>query len=273
MRSFFATLRQLTLPAGAPPGTPRIVLGPDVPATLASFSADFTFSSAIIWYYNATDYYFEGVATWVPVATKVVIKGTYDITNGVIIYEFIRLLFNEFTFGSAAYNTVTPFLVVRNMSFDIENSSPFRIDTVSQARGLRGVDAQPSDSAAIGAQAVVLTTPSSILFRDGRAYEFRYGARFTGSGATTAVLRFQRTNLAGPTILGDYSHAITTTPYWYEGSGIAVNTSGANINVAVCLSLGATVGTIVMNGAARNPRFLSVYDKGAATDYPAAPQL
>jgi hypothetical protein len=37
MRSFFATLRQLVLPGGALPGTPRIVIGPDVPAPLNTY--------------------------------------------------------------------------------------------------------------------------------------------------------------------------------------------------------------------------------------------
>lgn len=38
MRSILALLRSLTLPYGAGPGKPRIVIGPDVPAPLQSFS-------------------------------------------------------------------------------------------------------------------------------------------------------------------------------------------------------------------------------------------
>lgn len=37
MRSYFATLRQLVLPAGAGPGTPKIVLGPDLPPPLKTY--------------------------------------------------------------------------------------------------------------------------------------------------------------------------------------------------------------------------------------------
>jgi hypothetical protein len=141
------------------------------------------------------------------------------------------------------------------------------------ARGLKAWVSDINNSAAIGAGGAVMLTAPNIDFDDGRAFEFGYGARWTGSVANTNVVRFQRTNLAGAQILADFSDPCNVTPATYEGHNVAVNTSGGVLTQTVVLTMGATAGTIVMNGAVRNPRYMYIRDVGAAGDYPNAPQI
>lgn len=153
----------------------------------------------------------------------------------------------------------------------LEQDAEMSYAGVSSPRGLVGYIDDPANSAAVAAQSLMLTIPA-VTFEDGRAFEFTYGARWLGSVATTPVIRFQRTNLAGAVILGDYSHPANTTPYTFTGGGIAVNNAGT-ITLPVALTMGATVGTCQMQSAVRNRRFIAVHDVGAASDYPGAPQI
>jgi hypothetical protein len=60
MRSLFAVIKSLVLPAGAIPGQPRIVLGSDIPTELTTYYnvGLARITSAILWYYgNATNTY------------------------------------------------------------------------------------------------------------------------------------------------------------------------------------------------------------------------
>jgi len=85
MRSQFAGIRTLTLPWGAPAGTPRIVLGPDVPSELTSYYGDpstaFGIVAAIVYYSNTVGiYYYEGVLNGAGAKT---VRGY--VINGVVI--------------------------------------------------------------------------------------------------------------------------------------------------------------------------------------------
>ncbi len=270
MRSFFATLRQLVLPAGAPPGTPRIVLGPDVPATLAAFSPDFVFSSAIVFYYNATDYYFESVAIWVPIGTQVVIKGTYDTTNGVIIYEFIRLGFNELAFGSATYNTVTPFLAIRKMTLSIENTSPFTIDGVSAPRGVLDYVAGTVNSGALGAEAVYLTG-NSRTFIDGHAYRISVRTNVTtaiGNAANAQVIRVRVGNIAGTVERTWVQRCIVGGSEAVAFSFVAARSAGSNLTTQLVVTGQGITNTWVADVAGNSPYEMQIEDVGAAVNYP-----
>lgn len=61
MRSLFATLRTLVLPAGAATTSPRIVLGPDVPAELQTYYSG-TIGAAVLWY-SGTNYWYDAAAS------------------------------------------------------------------------------------------------------------------------------------------------------------------------------------------------------------------
>lgn len=88
MRSVLAGLRNLVLPWGAPSTSPRMVLGPDIPAELRNASGDFTWYAAQLWYYGSgSDFYFEGLATNTVFGVQEHISGTC-VAGVVTFYEF-----------------------------------------------------------------------------------------------------------------------------------------------------------------------------------------
>lgn len=109
MRSFIATLRSLTLPYGAGPGTPRVVIGPDVPATIRNFnrpsvrpakwSANVGIIAAILYYdalSNQDDFFFEGVTGPILDANGYLLTGyAYSATD---LAADVIILREEFTF-------------------------------------------------------------------------------------------------------------------------------------------------------------------------------
>lgn len=75
----------ITVPDGATTG-PRIVIGQEMPAVLASFNADFTFTNVMLFYYNDTDFQFIATAKYnnpTPNVWGVYLQGSYDTFNGV----------------------------------------------------------------------------------------------------------------------------------------------------------------------------------------------
>lgn len=147
--------------------------------------------------------------------------------------------------------------------------SPFFIDGISAARGTRMRTSSNVNSAAIGAEAVVLTaTRPFFKFWDGRAYEARWRTRLQASVANTTTLRVRRTNAAGQ-LLGDWVYPVPTAAQDYQGRMVFVRAAGAGdlvSDIALTLTASAGTTTAVATGAAL--RDLEVIDIGADTDYP-----
>lgn len=109
MRSVLAGLRTLILPWGSSSATPRIVIGPDVPATLRAASVDFTWTAAVVKWFNSTDYSFEAIGTYnVPVIhVPITATGTYSPATGVLFNSFEQTNpSGTILFSSAAYNSL-----------------------------------------------------------------------------------------------------------------------------------------------------------------------
>lgn len=93
--SFENPADNVTLPPGATTG-PRLVLGPDLPASLTSYGApDTTWYAAMLWYFNTTDYYFIASGHQDnPGPTSdpdFVAKGTYRSgLEGITVHEYLR---------------------------------------------------------------------------------------------------------------------------------------------------------------------------------------
>lgn len=70
---------EFDLGPGSP--SPRVAINPNIPAVLANWDvANVTFNVVFLWYYNATDFYWQGIGTFF--GTKVFMEGTYDTNNG-----------------------------------------------------------------------------------------------------------------------------------------------------------------------------------------------
>lgn len=152
----------------------------------------------------------------------------------------------------------------------VAGPNDFVIDQVSQPRGLRANNEATSNTAAIGAEAVI-DTVTWFAFA-GRAYSLEsHCGSFVPSAATTVGWRWRKTNLAG---------AFLTQRFWtvsgqqpVDVSDIVVHT-GASGFVTAVVTLQATGGpTVVAQGAGSFVRRNRVLDAGAATDYPNAPVI
>lgn len=189
MRSFLAGLRTLILPWGAPPGTPRIVLGSAIPASLSI--ANVTFGSAIIWYFNATEYYFIATGTWTAVPTKVVIKGTFDAVNGITVYEVNRPDFNEMAVGSTAFDSNHPDILFRDVAVNVESGASLAIASkrISSAWEITEPWAGPAAGGTTTSATFVTmpNAPTLTITKQGDASETVICGRMHASGFSTAV--------------------------------------------------------------------------------------
>jgi hypothetical protein len=140
--------------------------------------------------------------------------------------------------------------------------------------------ATTANSAFVAAETVVLTG-ASVIFRAGRAYEVISQCVTDGSIASnSAGYRVRRTNLAGTLLIGPVDYLMNTTLGISQESGlrwVVVNATSADITDNLVLTLAASSGgpdTVSSRaGGAARPRFMEIYDIGAAADYPGANQI
>jgi hypothetical protein len=290
VRSVLAGLRTLVLPWGAAPGTSRIVLGPDVPAILSAYylaQYGATIQAVILFYYGGTpdDYLYEAHYTndgnsehargWVIAGT--VYELDFYANDGVVTRSLIvgehgsapSPLPMTVSYERGAYTRTGPMQSIFNLSDDFD----VFIDGRSQGRGLMARISSTAASAAIGAEAIVLTLPS-ITFHDGRAYEVYWSGQTQTSLANTTTYRVRKTNLAG---------AIQNTHTWITnaaGNDLRAArfecrraTGAGDLALVLVLTLQASAGTCTMAAAATQVRYLEVRDVGSEADYPNAINL
>lgn len=291
MRSILAGLRQLVLPWGAGPGTPRVVLGPDIPAELSAYynggSYNFPVIFAIIWYYDAVSYYYDvGLdsdgAGSLPHGTGWVVAGTVFEEKLDVIFDtspFARLV----NFGGVTSQGTSPLTAIfgdisagETGAFDVSNhvelggNMDLLVSGVSQGRGFRRIATSTSDSAAIGAEAVSLTL-SNVAFRDGRAYRGRFGHRITTSlGTNTAQWSIRKDNAAGTQYMqgGAFGPSGTAQPINAQGEFYLRRNGGSgDVTITIVLTWVASAGTMVHKGSAVSPRYLILEEVGSYADY------
>jgi hypothetical protein len=301
VNSLFAVLQSLAVPVGALSDEAAIILtGSDVPPCMAGFC-----NSALLFrppgsVSSDAPYYFIAINTGTPAGQSFVSIGSlvYDPTTGVcglVRYQSIQFtrtgvanlavamavgqlsssgsgafsgsITEDFDHYIATYDGTTTVNIDGTLSV---NALPFDIDGVSAARGRRDFIASAANTAAIGAEAVVLTG-ASMTFITGRAYEITFAGEPLGSIANnTALYQIRRTNLAGAV---RYSAAFQMSPtagftQHVHGRALVRNATGSNITGNVVLTLqSAGGGTVTDTGAATFPRYMEIRDIGASADY------
>jgi hypothetical protein len=114
VRSFIATLRSLTLPYGAPSGSPRIVIGPDVPDSIKTLNRANVYPTkwqtsgagiiaAIIYYdavSNGDDFFFVGITGPVFSANGWLLTGYAYSTDATDVVDIFQ---EEFAFSQARF--------------------------------------------------------------------------------------------------------------------------------------------------------------------------
>lgn len=135
---------------------------------------------------------------------------------------------------------------------------PYRIDSAAA-------------SAAVGAEATVLTTPS-VTFKNGRCYEVEWAGNCTTAVANNFLLsRIRQTNLAGAVKIFHEQKLPDIGPQFYQyGKGFIKRTAGTDLTDTLVLTSQGSAGNIQWTGAATDVRYVNVRDAGKASDFPNA---
>lgn len=289
----FAIFQELVIPAGAQPGSPRIVMGPNIPPEMVTWAN----ANSVVFYAHtryeadATHYTFEAMGLFAGQIAK--FEGSYDPTNTVYITSRTLLTAPPggnpsvtTRIGSSALNTFqyeydfqqTSVFFNPDASLALGFTSPFTIDGVSQGRGLVGYADSTGSSGAIGAETVVLSI-ASVTWVSGRAYEVINHTNTTGSVANNwALYQARRGTTTAGTILDQRGYPMAPTAgFTVDSSGRfkVRNNSGADITAGICITLTGNLvaGTCTDVGATTQVRSLEVRDLGASADYPNAIQI
>lgn len=261
---------------------PRFVVGAAIPAPLLALAPNATFDFVLLFYHNATDFYWEAMGTFFAVRTF--FRGNYDTVNGVFVWERVLQAApgtQDVRFGSAAFNPFNTSVQFQkadvafmsgtgSLSINTEN---FTFDGVMAPRGLRASVDSVANSAAIGiGETTVLTLPATAYFAN-RAYAFEWRGGMQATAAGAMGVRVRKTNPAGQQLnVFGWQFPAAQTLYFYEKNTFKIGAADL-INVVLVLTLQAGAGTITHVGAAGDTRYLRVWNIGAAADYPNAPTL
>jgi hypothetical protein len=276
----FTRRRQITMPDGATTGTQRWVWGADVPAELASYGMQVALLAYITDSVTGLEvgYFFIGTSNVSDSPPTFRVQAFGNVTYPVAgqpdsaTAANVKCNFQQHMWAQTAYTIFKDHDVKLFPGVDlIIDDGGVTFGARSGPRAWLGGDAQTSDSSAVSAEAVVLTT-ASLTFKAGRAYRFVYGARWLASTANTLVVRIRRTNVTGINVL-TFSHEGPTADQWRGAENVARNSTGSDITTVIVLTAAATAGTIVMKAASDIPRYLDIYDCGAAADFANRPSV
>jgi len=272
-------IRNFVIPNNAGPGQARTVIGPDVPAELTAYYAATPYFSTVAMAYLAYDsfnrYWYMATLGSVP-TNQYYAMGMVD----------ANLVVHEMLFWDGAFPTSYRRLLLGGFKTDptssvesiveIDAFTDFKIETsvsnpVSQGRGLTAFAASVGNSAAVAVETVYLN--ASQTWVQGRCYKITLNYHCRGAGgATSAIMRLRRVNLAGGAYINDMSFPFQAA-YSDDSSGTFIrylkNTSGADIVQNLAWTWQPTGGgTAQMIGAAGIVGAFAIEDCGAATAYP-----
>lgn len=268
VRDANAGITTLSLPYNAPPGAPRIVLGPSIPPELQAYYnvGLATMTSVILWYYgNATDtYHYYGVV---------------DLGGGAPPGNVVR--------GDVLTGTVIPldtyvgadYFVWRSAQFD--DAAEILMSNVTQGRGAIGANMTDNGVVVTTVGGTEIAVPSTgwdaeptIDFLPGRMFKATITGESINSLATTEraeirirkgaatitgtlLNRFQQTY---PALAAGSAQNLTLVGYFKNSSS---NTVSSKLSLTITRATGA--GTFSLNSAGNRPLVVLVEDMGDLT--------
>lgn len=258
----------LTLPPFAGPNDSQITIGPDIPIELQAWVAavgTITLVAVIVYRRNATEYAWEGIGTAGGGATFRRWRGTYDPTNGVTVTQQTVIFTSGLgpvteIFGNGFIAT-NQAILVNFLNVDIEHNG------TSMPRATKAFTGVASDSAAIGAEATVITAGGN-LYVAGRVYEVMYyGDTVNPAVADTVVYRCRRTNLAGALVMATAFMLSTTPGNTQNCSGRFLFTPTIDFFDTFVLTMQSVAGGAIMGGNSTSLRYLEIMDRGSTANF------
>jgi hypothetical protein len=289
LRFVHQLIRTLTLPNNAGASSPRLVLGPDIPAVLQAYYAPDVLFACFLAYSDANNYEFT---TWGTVGGGALT----DVFTGFVVAGVVHEIQTyTFTTGGSGTRTIdignfiaadTSKLNVdvngaAGSQFNLFNTVDFIIDSTSQGRGLLDITEDTTTTGFIGPGETAVQFSNTVTFRNGRAFEvFFSNDTDSNVNGNFASFLLRRNNIAG-TVLR-FGWGTTLPPVGFgatcQGTAILINSSGSDITDNLLLTASSSLASIRLNGtgvgsANNRPRMLWIRDCGAAADFPAGQQI
>lgn len=270
---------------------PRVSITTTIPAPLANFSPDFTFTAAIIQYFDGTQFYFDAVGTFNPGPFPVRVTGAYDTVKGVQLHQINQGPGSgQTTFilgGSSTYNTQPLVWQYRNGNVALATSADLVISSATPSlsssdfthgRGTVAVQYYTGGTGATSAGATEAALPAwtsadDVRIKDGHFYSFHVrGGVFSSVNAfgELATIRVRKTvNSTASQILGTvkllvYSNASVTG---FDSTFYVKNATGADIDITPGITVARAAGTgnhSLFGDATTFPLWIRIKDEGIA---------
>jgi hypothetical protein len=287
----------LILPSGAPPGTPRLDIGPDsIPTILTTFYAPNTPIAAMLGEANATTYHYT---LWLFIQST----GEMVLVNGFVsggqVYETYAEYFDPSSgiprtinfgdFFGGRLNGISWAIQGATLAtnsqglgsggsthysdFAIGGGVDFTIGGRSQGRGLWARTGSTANIAVVGATRI-LATPLTTYY-DTRAYQAVLHAIWNGSvagiTALVSLLNGVGTGISGATRTPTL--ALAALQFEIDLIFPFKNTSGADVSTGMQIGVTPSAGTVNLNGTVLFPTTFEIFDVGTAPDFPDYPSL
>lgn len=276
MRSFFATLRRLVLPAGAGSGTARLVLGPDLPPPLDTYLFFGTTKAVVglVWYGSAIGNNSYSFLVEVPDPAGTTTLWIGHVRAGVVIetlagfpagqqWSFDNSSDTALIFNLAATGATS----AQDFAVRYPGSG---IGPISIGRGLASFTSSIANTAAVAVETTYLT--GTTLFKNQRCYQITLNYHCRGAGAATScIMRLRRITIAGGAYINDMAFSFAPG-FTNDSSGTFIryirNTTGADITQDLAWTWQPDAGTAQMIGAAGIVGSMLIEDIGAASNFP-----
>lgn len=240
-----ATIRG-SLTIGGPSPNPRIVYGGAIPAALTAWGTplNVTFNSLVLYYRNATDYFFQGIGTFSGIPLYVV--GAYTASDGPYIVERIFDLGGtsdgriEYRLGSYALNTYVMRVMTQQASVQMGTGGVVNGDTfVVNGLGSFGNTGTPgvngSANYTLDAFGTTVETWNALTLQNGWTGFLKYRRVSSPPGSVQIIGNMLAGTKTDGTLLGTlpaaYKPATSQDMFGSAFGGTVSNTQPPHINV------------------------------------------
>lgn len=259
-------LRTLTLPQDAGSSDPRIVIGPDLPTALTGATTDFTWTAAIIFWFNATDFKFEAIGWYNlpnPQTYPVWAEGTYDTVHGFHLNALevgpaTVAAVVTMTYGSDAYNSTEMEWRYRHGLINLTDTSQLALPASPLIAGRQGgyvsrgyvVGGLAASSAGpeVAIPAGTWDVEPEVTWLDNHVYvvEVQWGFGETGAIQIAPIVRLRKgsASIAGQILGGTVIQPVPSALAFHAGTpftAYVANLSGADITSRLSLTISGGV--------------------------------
>ncbi len=269
MKSLLSWLRSLTIPTGAGDGTPRTVIGPDVPAELSAYYGAGAVLMATISYAGNGAYHYDALILGPgdPVPAAAYVRGFWTLANIIeTAYEDLGAgppLERTWYLGGRGPNGIS--VVDTGNSFFV-NGAMYFDGTTPAERAIKYTFGSAVDAAASGVIPASVLSGGPFTWKANTNYRVEVGGLCSTSLGTNRLGMFIQDNVPKTILnMGWFGPANTALQYVQTNAvGYVRNSTGSDYtSTTLDVIAAASAGTAVWRGSTDTPRFVTITELGA----------